>query len=378
MAGDTARTALAARGSGRGHHIHLALGDARHHLKRSALELVLYAAVAYVLLKLIPTLKQALHSLEHVSWEWVVAMVAIEVVSESGFVLSWRSIIDPDKMLQQDGRGKRTADRVAWAQLGGGLVAPGGSFGGMGLGGLILHRFGMPTKTIARRQFNLSFLNTAVSAASLVVFGVGLAIGIFSGEDSLLLTLLPAAVAAVGVLAAWKIAIRSAGRAERVQSEHAKLAAAITTLSQAVQDTKENLFHRRGLRSVLGAVTYLTLEVVVLWTSFRAVHAHPVPGFAVVVMAYVIGALAGSLPLPAAIGTVGGVAGMLIVYGVGHNPAVAATLVHQAIGLIVPLIGGAIAYAILRVRLGPILPRSGQAAGSSAGASASGPTDAGD
>jgi uncharacterized membrane protein YbhN (UPF0104 family) len=166
-------------------------------------------------------------------------------------------------------------------------------------------------------------------------------------------------VAVAGIGAAWAIALRSVGYAQRLQAKHAKIAAAITMLSQAVQDTRGNLFHRDRRRSVLGAVTYLGLEVLVLWTAFLAVHAHPVPSFAVVVMAYVIGALAGSLPLPAAIGTVGGVAGMLIVYGVRHNPAVAAVLVHQAIGLIVPLTGGTIAYAILRVRLGAIVPVKG-------------------
>jgi uncharacterized membrane protein YbhN (UPF0104 family) len=45
---------------------------------------------------------------------------------------------------------------------------------------------------------------------------------------------------------------------------------------------------------------------------------------------------------------------MLIVYGVAHNPAVAAVLLHQAIGLLVPLAGGGIAYAIIRRRLGPV------------------------
>jgi uncharacterized membrane protein YbhN (UPF0104 family) len=83
----------------------------------------------------------------------------------------------------------------------------------------------------------------------------------------------------------------------------------------------------------------------------------PVPGYAVVVMAYIIGALGGSLPLPASIGTIGGIAGMLIVYGVAHNPAVAAVLLHQAIGLLVPLVGGGIAYMIIRRRLGPLRTR---------------------
>jgi hypothetical protein len=47
---------------------------------------------------------------------------------------------------------------------------------------------------------------------------------------------------------------------------------------------------------------------------------------------------------------------MLIAYGVAHNVALPAVLLHQAIGLFVPLAGGTIAYAILRHRLGPLKP----------------------
>jgi hypothetical protein len=35
----------------------------------------------------------------------------------------------------------------------------------------------MPTKRIAEREFNLSFLNTAIDAPALVGFGLGLATG---------------------------------------------------------------------------------------------------------------------------------------------------------------------------------------------------------
>jgi uncharacterized membrane protein YbhN (UPF0104 family) len=49
---------------------------------------------------------------------------------------------------------------------------------------------------------------------------------------------------------------------------------------------------------------------------------------------------------------------MLIVYGVGHNAAVAAVLLHQSIGLLVPFTGGGISYAILRHRFGSLRPRA--------------------
>ena len=103
---------------------------------------------------------------------------------------------------------------------------------------------------------------------------------------------------------------------ERLQTKHPKIAAAITTLADAVEDTDRLLFHRGAWKSVLGVVAYLGFDVLVLWSAFLAVHAHPFPGFAVVVMAYIIGALGGSIPLPAAIGTIGGMAGMFVLYGV--------------------------------------------------------------
>jgi uncharacterized membrane protein YbhN (UPF0104 family) len=340
--------------SSRGHHIGGALRDARGHLQRRALKLLGYLLVAVVVLKLIPALKRALHSLEHVSWEWLLGAIVLEVLSETGFVLAWSAIVDPQNVLGGDGRGRRMDEHVAWAQLGGGLLLPGGSWGGMGVGAVILHRFGMPGRVIAERQFNLSFLNTAVDALALVVFGVGLATGIFAGEDNLLLTLLPAALVAIGIALALLIARRAVMHVQRLEAKRPKIARAITTLAAAVQDTKRLLLHRAGWRTVLGIVAYLGFDVLMLWFAFLAVHAHPFPGLPVVLMAYIIGALGGSIPLPASAGTIGGIAGMLVLYGVGANAAVAAVLLHQAIGLLVPLTGGAIAYTILRRRFGPL------------------------
>jgi uncharacterized membrane protein YbhN (UPF0104 family) len=212
----------------------------------------------------------------------------------------------------------------------------------------------MPTKLIAERQLNLSFLNTGIDALALVVFGLGLATGLFAGEHDLLLTLVPAAVAGAGIAGAALIAPHAGAAAKRLEAKHEKTATTITTVAAAVEDTKRLLVQRRCWKNVLGIVSYLVFDVLVLWCAFLAVHANPLPGFPIVIMAYIIGALGGSLPLPAAAGTIGGMAGMLILYGVASHTALAAVLLHQAIGLLVPLIGGAIAYVILRHRFGPI------------------------
>jgi uncharacterized membrane protein YbhN (UPF0104 family) len=315
-------------------------------LRKAGLRLIGYLILAFLVIKLIPGLRETLEDLERLSLPWLAAVLALEVLSEIGFVISWHAIVDPDSRLGRGGNG-RIDVRLAWAQLGAGMFVPGGSLSSVGAGAWLLHRLGMPFKLIAARQLNLSFLNTAVDAVALVVVGVGLATGILSGEGDLALTLLPAALAALGIAAAL-LAADHAKRRAPVRTSHRRIDAAVSTLADAVQDTGRLLVHRAGLRSVVGALGYLCFDVLVLYTALLAIHAHPQPTFGVVVMAYIIGALGGSIPLPASIGTVAGIVGMLIVYGTGRDAAVAAVVLYQAVGLLVPIVGGGIAYLLLR------------------------------
>jgi len=349
----------AQEGARRGRH---ALGAAGSDLRGKLFKLAGYLLVGYLIVRLIPGLESALRGLEQVRWQWLVVAFALEILSEMGFVASWRAIVDPDDMLSRDGRGERTATRLAWVQLGGGMLVPGGSLSSVGVGAVLLHRLGMPNKVIAERQFNLQFLNTGVDALALIVFGLGLAIGLLPGERNFLLTLVPALVAAIGITGALVIAAHGAHYAARIQPTHPKVAASIAALADGVEDTKRLLTHRAGLGSVLGAIAYLGFDVLVLWSAFLAIGTHPAPSFAVALMAYIIGALGGSLPLPAGAGSIGGMVGMLILYGVAHGPVVVAVVLYQAIGLLVPLVGGGIAYLFLRGKLGPIQAPAREAA----------------
>jgi uncharacterized membrane protein YbhN (UPF0104 family) len=316
-------------------------------LRKSSLRLLGYLVAAYLVIRLIPTLRQALEDLERPSWWWIALVFALEIVSETGFVISWHGVVDPDGRLGRSGHG-RVDLRLAWAQLGAGMFVPGGSLSSVGAGSWLLHRLGMPLKVITERQFSLSFLNTGIDALALVLFGAALALGILHGARNLALTAVPAAVAALGVAAALLAAAHERRRRQSAEPRHPRVAAAIATVADAVEDTGHLLTHKSGAKVVGGALAYLFFDVLVLFFAFRAIGAHPAPSFGVVVMAYIIGALGGSVPLPAAIGTVAGMVGMFIVYGVGHDAAVAAVLLYQAVGLLVPLIGGAVAYLLLR------------------------------
>src|ERR1700758_2118445 len=92
---------------------------------------------------------------------------------------------------------------AAWAQLGAGIVVPGGALANLRVGVWILRRFGMPVRTIAERQFNLSFFKTWVDAVALGLLGSGLGggvlgVGVRGSEHEPLLTIVPAACAASG------------------------------------------------------------------------------------------------------------------------------------------------------------------------------------
>jgi hypothetical protein len=73
---------LPAGARNRTHHSLRALGDAKGHLQKKALKLQGYVIVGYLIVRLIPGLKQALKSLEQVRWQWVLAAVAVEILSD--------------------------------------------------------------------------------------------------------------------------------------------------------------------------------------------------------------------------------------------------------------------------------------------------------
>jgi uncharacterized membrane protein YbhN (UPF0104 family) len=322
-------------------------------LGKKGLKVIGYVALAYLLIRVIPSLESDVGTLSRVKWQWLPVAFGLELVSEVGFVISWRAIVDPDDMLCGQGRGRRTSTRLAWLQLGGGILIPGGSLSSVGVGAWILHKFGMPNDVIAERQFNLQFLNTAVDGIAVVVFGLALATGILPGSQKLYLTLLPALVAAAGLAGVLWIAARGVSARDKA-TKHPKFATAITELSRAVEDTRDLLTHRHGLRSVLGALAYLFFDVLMLWTAFVALGTHPRPAFGIVVIAYIVGALGGSAPLPAGIGAILGMVGMLVLFGVPHGDAAVAVILYQAVGELVPLVGGAIAWLFLRMSLGPL------------------------
>ena len=90
-----------------------------------------------------------------------------------------------------------------------------------------------------------------------------------------------------------------------------------------------------------GALAYYAFDNAVLWAAFHAYGR--TPPLSVIMMGYLVGSLAGALPLPAGLGAVdGGLIGALVLYGAPAAPAAAAVLLYRGISLGLHAVLGAI------------------------------------
>ena len=159
---------------------------------------------------------------------------------------------------------------VAWAQLGGGLLLPGGAWGGVGVGAL--DSAPLRDADQARRR--------APVQPQLPQHGPRRARADHLRRRARHRHLRRRASSPPHGAAGSRRRHRHRGRvadrpragirAGRLPPRHPKIAAAITTLANAVEDTERLLFHRGDWTAVLEALAYLGFDVIVLWTAFLA------------------------------------------------------------------------------------------------------------
>ena len=106
-----------------------------------------------------------------------------------------------------------------------------------------------------------------------------------------------------------------------------------------------DVLRRRDWR-VLGTWVDLFGSIGAFWVCLIAVGEH-LP-FAVVAMGYLVGQFAQVVPVPGGIGAIdAGVTGALVLYGGGASDSTAGELISHGLALIIPIIVGSIAFALL-------------------------------
>jgi uncharacterized membrane protein YbhN (UPF0104 family) len=316
-------------------------------LRNSIISLAVFFALVAALLLGVPGLDSAADRIAHASPAWVAAGIVLEMLSCVGYVVLFELIF---------GRlGRSLSSRLSLAELAVNSVVSVSGLAGIALGAWVLRSKGISVARIAKRSVLIFVLTSAVNVGAVVAIGLPMWLGLFPGSSNPLLTLLPAAVALASIVATLLLAAWARRATARRPLEHGRVAVALTALSGGVADAVR-LIRARDWR-LLGAVAYWLFDNLVLYACLAA-FGHT-PSFWVVAMAYLVGMLANSIPVPGGFLAVeGGLVGMLLLFDVRPASAViAAVIVYRAISLWVPAVIGSLAFLSLRREIGrPVAP----------------------
>ena len=291
--------------------------------------------------------------LSHARPVWLIVAAALELISALGFVAAFRLVFG-------EWLSGSLSLRVGLAVRAATILLPAGGLLAIGAGAGALRRRGMPRAKTGCRTIAFLLITNAPNLIVLAVVGLALGVGLVNGQHAIDLTVLPSAIAAatigltllLPVLSRQRVADGSLTGWRRVAAKSA------TQLELGVIEARKLVTVRDW--KLLGVFAYYAADNAVLWATFKALgHAHP--PIATLVMAYLIGSAAGSLPVPAGIGVVeGGMIGALALYGAPAICAALAVLAYRAVSTWLPLALGAAAILALRKRRQPQPVVSGQ------------------
>jgi uncharacterized membrane protein YbhN (UPF0104 family) len=301
---------------------------------------------------LVPKLGELGHTWTRVSSGrpgWLLLAVGLEVLSFVGYVVLFRAVL-----VRCESRiDWRESYQITMAGLAATRLLAAGGAGGVALTAWALKRSGMDGRTVARRMTSFLVILYAVYMAALLVDGLGLFSGILPGSAPAALTLAPAAFGGIVIAAALLLSrLRPVAAAPADGSVHGlRQRARHIALSVAAGVRGAIGLMRSRERGLAGALAWWGFDIAVLWASFHAFGA--VPPTAVIVMAYFVGTLANTLPLPGGVGGVdGGMIGAFLAFGVEPGTAVLAVLSYRAIAFWLPTLPGLVAYFQLRRTMG--------------------------
>ena len=312
--------------------------------RRRAIVLLAVGGVAAAsLLVLLPALADAPDTWRRLAdgdGRWLLAALVFEAVSFLGHIVLFRAVsADAGSRV-----GMRASTEITLAGHAATRLFATGGAGGVALTAWALRRSGMGRRDVAARMTTFLVLLYSVYMAALILGGVGLYLGVLPGPAPVGLTLAPAALGAAVIATALALPWIAA-RMARMGGRLWRLAPGAASLGDGV---RTSLRMARGLDPGLaGALLWWGADIAVLWACFHAFGA--APAFSVLVLAYFVGMLANTLPLPGGIGGVdGGMIGALVAFGVDPSLAVLSVLAYRGFAFWLPIAPGALAWVSLR------------------------------
>jgi uncharacterized protein (TIRG00374 family) len=323
-------------------------------LRNSVISLAVFFVIVAGLLLGVPGLRAAGERITDADPLWVAAGAVLEVLSCLSYVVLFWLVF---------GRlGRSLSSKLSLAELAVNSVVSVSGLGGIALGAWVLRSKGISVERIAKRSVLIFVLTSAVNVGAVVLIGLPMWLGLLPGSRRALLTLLPAAVALATILGTLALAGWARRAASRREGRHGRFEVALVALGGGVQDAVRLIVERDW--RLLGAVGYWMWDNLCLYACLAAYGSTPTVW--VVAMAYLVGMLANSVPIPGGFFAVeGGLLGMLLLFGVRPASTVlAAVVTYRALSLWIPAVIGTAAFASLRREIGkPLRPQPGSAAG---------------
>ena len=326
-----------------------AMAEQSKRLRNSIISLAVFFGLVAALLLGVPGLRSVADRIADASPGWVLGAVGFELLSCAGYVVVF--------MLLFGKLGRFLGTRLALSELAVNAVVSAGGLGGLALGAWVLRSKGISVEIVAKRSVMLFMLTSAVNVLAVLIIGLGMWAGLLPGSTDPLLTLAPALAALAAIVATLAVAAWAGSVVANTDSEHRRLLVALRALSEGVWDVVQ-LLRRRDPR-LLGAVGYWLFDTLVLYACLLAYG--KTTSFWIVAVAYLIGMLANSVPIPGGFVAVeGGLVGMLVLFGVGPASLVlAAVITYRAIALWVPSVIGSLAFLSIRREIGkPLRPQA--------------------
>jgi uncharacterized membrane protein YbhN (UPF0104 family) len=259
---------------------------------------------------------------------WLWAALAFKAVSFLGHVLLFRGVAGRGA---RERVGLRASTEITLAGHAATRLFAAGGAGGVVLTAWALRRAGLERGEVAARMTAFLVLLYSVYMVALVAGGLGLWLGVLPGSAPAGLTLVPAILGALVIAAALLLPRLGRGR--------------LAPVGQGVRDALR--LARRPTAALAGALLWWAGDIAVLWACFEAFG--EAPAIAVLVVAYYVGMLANTLPLPGGVGGVdGGMVAALAGFGVEPGLAVVAVLAYRGFSFWLPILPGAIAWITLR------------------------------
>jgi uncharacterized membrane protein YbhN (UPF0104 family) len=293
--------------------------------------LVISAAAAFLI---VPALTEVPARLTEGCSTWIAIAGGLELLSAVGFTVLFKLVFAAPI-------GWRRSTPAALRALGASTVLPAGGLVGPTVGAWSASNERPSLSELSRSTVTFLILANAPGVVALAGLGTLLWLGVPSGPHGLALTILPASLAVVLLTATWL-----AGQSSRRKSSPPRRAMISRTLAMPARTMIDGVVEAHTLVTagnwkLVGAFGYYAFDNAVLWAAFHA-YGHT-PRIGVVVMGYLVGSLAGALPVPAGLGALdGGLIGALVLYGSPAAPAAAAVFLYRGISLSVPVVLGAI------------------------------------